>query len=79
LLAGSGKLTGLFVGNPEGFKARSAIMMSNATLSVNTGSMFSDKVLINFVTIQAIEVSYETSLTGNNLSKILSNLQESNE
>src|SRR5258705_6817783 len=76
LLSGSGKLTGLIVGNPEGYKTASAITMSNATLSINTGSVFSDKVVINFITVQAIEVTYETSFTGNNLSKILSNLQE---
>src|SRR5437762_3897324 len=69
LLSGSGKLTGLFVGNPEGFKTSSAITMSNATLSINTGSVFSDKTVINFITVQAIEVTYETSFTGNNLSK----------
>jgi hypothetical protein len=76
LLSGSGKLTGLFVGNPEGFKTASAITMSNATLSINTGSVFSDKTVINFITVQAIEVTYESSLSGNNLSKLLSNLQE---
>jgi hypothetical protein len=76
LLSGSGKLTGLFVGNPQGFKTASAITMSNATLSINTGSVFSDKTVINFITVQAIEVTYESSLSGNNLSKILSNLQD---
>jgi len=40
LLSGSGKLTGLFVGNPEGFKARSAITMSNATLSQHRFGIF---------------------------------------
>src|SRR5882762_8265445 len=44
--------------------------------SLNTGSVFSDKVIVNFVTIQAIEVTYESTFTGNNLSKILSNLEE---
>ncbi len=76
LLSGSGKLTGLFVGNPEGFKSASAITMSNATLALSTGSVFSDKVIIHFITIQAIEVTYETGFTGNNLSKIMSNLEE---
>lgn len=79
LLSGSGKLTGLFVGNPDGFKTTSAITMSNATLSINTGSVFSDKVVINFITVNAIEVTYEANLTdsmSSNLRKIQSNLAE---
>jgi hypothetical protein len=79
LLSGSGKLTGLFVGNPQGFQTGSAITMSNATLSINSGSVFSDKVIVNFVTVNAIEVTYEANLAGgmsSNLKQIQSNLAE---
>jgi uncharacterized protein involved in outer membrane biogenesis len=74
-LSGSGKLKGLLVGNPAGFKTPSAIQVGNAGLTIQPGSIFSSKVIIKSVNVQAPEVTFETDLKGNNLSKILSNLQ----
>src|SRR5215813_13212167 len=75
LLSGSGKLKGLVVGNPEGFKTPSAIQVGNASLALQPRSILSDKVVIKSINIQAPEITFETDLKANNLSKIVANLQ----
>src|SRR6266567_1769011 len=44
LLSGSGKLKGLLVGNPAGFKTESAIKVGAVSVGIAPGSIFSDKV-----------------------------------
>jgi uncharacterized protein involved in outer membrane biogenesis len=75
LLSGSGKIRGLLVGNPEGYKTPSAIQVGEASLALQPGSILSDKVVIHSVSVIGPEVTFETDLKGNNLSKILANLQ----
>ena len=75
LLSGGGKIKGLLVGNPEGYKTPSAIQVGSASMALKPGSVFSDKVIIKSINLQAPEITFETDLKGNNLSKILSNLQ----
>ncbi len=75
LLSGAGKIKGLIVGNPAGFKTPSAIQVDSAKLAIQPGSVFSDKVIIRSIDVQSPEITFETDFKGNNLSKILSNLQ----
>ena len=75
LLSGSGKLKGLVVGNPEGFKTQSAISVGSVSVGVVAGSVFSDKVRVTQVNVQAPEITFEGGLKGNNLSKLLDNVQ----
>jgi hypothetical protein len=76
LLSGAGTFKGLVVGNPEGFKTPSAISVGEATLALKPVSLLSDKVIITTINVQAPEITFETDLKHNNLSKILSNVQE---
>ena len=75
LLSGSGKIKGLLVGNPSGFKTPSAIQVGSAALALQPGSVLSDKVIIKSINLQAPEITFETDLRGNNLSSLLSNVQ----
>ena len=75
LFSGSGKLKGLFIGNPEGFKSRSAVTVGLVSLGVAPGSVFSDKIHVTQIHVQAPEVTFEGGLSGNNLSKLLDNVQ----
>src|SRR3974390_655789 len=75
LLSGSGKIKGLFIGNPEGFKTPAAIQVGNASLALQPSSVFGDKVIIKSVLVQAPEITFETDLKANNLSKILANVE----
>src|SRR5215469_15189147 len=43
LLSGSGKITGLVVGNPDGFKTPHAISIVKAALALKPGSLLADK------------------------------------
>ena len=74
LLSGSGKIKGLMVGNPEGYKSPSAIQVGKASLALQPGSIFADKVIIRSISVEGPEVTFETDFKGNNLSKLLANL-----
>ena len=77
LLSGSGKLKGLFVGNPEGFRTESAIKVASVSVGVVPRSVFSDKIHVTHVEVLAPEITFEGGLKGNNLSKLLENVQAS--
>ncbi len=75
ILSGSGKIKGLVVGNPEGFKTPHAISIGAASLSLSPSSVFADKVVIKSIRLEAPEIYYERGLTGgDNLQKILDNV-----
>src|SRR5438105_7870341 len=59
LLSGSGKLKGLFVGNPEGFRAESAIKVASVSVGVVPRSVFSDKIHVTHVEVLAPEITFE--------------------
>ena len=76
LLSGSGTIKGLVVGNPQGFKTPSAIKVGTASLSLEPRSLLSDKIVVKSINVQGPEITFETDLKGNNLKKILANVQE---
>lgn len=75
LLSGGGSIKGLVVGNPEGYKTPSAIRVGEARLAVKPSTLFSDKVVVKSINVQAPEITFETDFKGNNLSKIIENLE----
>jgi len=74
-LNGSGKLKGLVVGNPEGFKTPHAISVGEVEVNLKPGSVFSDKIVVQKVNVVAPDITLEGSGKGSNLSKILENAQ----
>ncbi len=77
--SGGGRLSKLFVGNPEGFKTPSAIQMGDIKVGVKVSSVLKDVIVINEINIQAPEITLEGNLSGNNLSKILDNVSGTDE
>jgi len=77
--SGGGRLSKLFVGNPEGFKTPSAIQMGDIKVGVKVSSVLKDVIVINEINIQAPEITLEGNLSGNNLSKILDNVSGADE
>jgi uncharacterized protein involved in outer membrane biogenesis len=75
LFSGGGKVKGMVVGNPEGYKTPSAMSVGLASLTLSPGSLLSDKIVIKSINVQAPEITFETDLKHNNLSQILSNLE----
>jgi len=77
--SGSGELKGLIVGNPPGFKTPSAIQVGSVGVKVDPGSVMSDKIVVRSVNVKAPEITFEGGPGGNNLSKILENVQGTEE
>src|SRR5256885_733947 len=75
LLTSSARLKGLFVGNPQGFKTESAIKVGSISVGVVPGSLLSDKIHVKSVNVHAPEITFEGNLKGNNLSRLLENVQ----
>src|SRR5215831_3659540 len=75
LLSGSGKITGLVVGNPDGFKSPHAISVGTAALALKPGSLLADKIVISSINVESPEITIE-GMPNNNLKKIQSNLNE---
>src|SRR5262245_42706176 len=67
LLTGSGKVRGLTVGNPEGYKTPSAIRVGVGSVAVRPASLLSDKIVVQQINLQGPEITFETDLTQNNL------------
>jgi hypothetical protein len=76
ILSGSGSIKGLIVGNPEGYKTSQAISVGSATLALKPTSILGEKVVINKIELLSPEITFEGGFGGNNLSKILANLEE---
>ena len=74
LLSGSGKIKGLVVGNPEGYKTPQAIRVGAASLALQPASLLSDKIVVESINLQAPEITFETDLRHNNLSKLIDNM-----
>jgi len=76
IMSGSGKMKGLFIGNPEGYKSPSAMQVGSSSFAVQPGSLLSDKVVVKSVRIEGPELNLETDLKSINLKKLLSNIEE---
>jgi hypothetical protein len=76
ILSGSGKIGGLVIGNPEGFKTPHAISVGSASLALSPGSLLSDKIVIKSIRVEAPDITFEGGLGGSNLGKILANVEE---
>jgi hypothetical protein len=75
LFSGKGSLSGLVVGNPQGYQTPTAIRVGSTSVAVKPASVFSDKIVVQSVNIQAPEITFEGNLSGNNLKQILANLE----
>jgi len=75
LLAGRAQLEGLAVGNPQGFQAPTALKVETARVRIKWGTVLSDRVVIEEITIDGPEVTYEGMLAKSNFGTILDNVQ----
>jgi len=73
---GSGSLSGLTVGNPEGWSDNDAISLGKIHVDVQTFSIFGDHIVINEIIIDQPEFHYETKLISSNIKDLLKNIEE---
>ena len=76
LLSGSGTLKGLNVGNPKGYKSENIFALGQIDIKVDTGSVFSDKIVIDHIIIKQPEISYEKTLSSSNVKDLMENIEE---
>jgi uncharacterized protein involved in outer membrane biogenesis len=79
VFSGSGELKGFVIGNPEGYKSPSAIQVGSVAVNVKPGSVMSDKVVVHSIRMESPEITFEGTLGGNNLGKLLDNIKGSSE
>jgi len=73
---GQGSISGLVVGNPQGFNGPKSIDLGSISLQVDTGTVTQNPVVIKQVVILAPQVMYERSGSGGNLEKIQANVTQ---
>ena len=74
-LTGKGTISGLVIGNPEGFKTPHAFALGTVRVDIDLPSLMSDKIIIEEIYIDAPEVTYEMGLSGSNIGKIQENVE----
>ena len=74
LLSGSASVKGLVVGNPPGYQAPNAISAGLISVGINPFSILSDKIVLRSLRLESPEITFEGSLSGNNLSTLLNNV-----
>ncbi len=73
-LTGSATLQGLKVGNPQGFSAAQAFSAGTISVSIDPMTVTSKKILVHSIHVVSPEITFEGGLSGNNLTKILDNV-----
>lgn len=74
--SGTGTLKSLNVANPEGYKSENIFALGQIDIKVDKSTVFSDKIVIDEIIINTPEISYEKTLTGSNVKKILENVEQ---
>lgn len=73
LLTGKAGMDSLLVANPKGFKHPNAFQFNRAQIKLQPGSFFGDNVIINEISIDGMELSWE-GLNGDNIKQIQANI-----
>lgn len=76
-LTGEGSISGLFIGNPPGWRSDKAVYLGRVELSVVPTSLFGDHIVIKRLIIDQPEFVYETKIFSSNLRDLLKNIQAS--
>lgn len=72
--SGAGILSGLFVGNPKGYKTKSAFELGSISVKIDISTITSDVVVIKEIVITKPVVTYELGPGGNNIDVIKKNV-----
>ena len=75
ILSGSGEISGITIGNPQGFATDAAIKLKKVRIAIEPKSLLGNRIRIKDILIDGPEITYETSLKGNNINKIMANIQ----
>jgi hypothetical protein len=72
---GRGAITGLELGNPQGFSSPRALTVGEVRLAVDPATITSDVVHVKEISLEAPSITYERNAQGDNLSTIQKHIQ----
>lgn len=75
LVDGRAGLRNLVIGNPEGFKSDHALSLGEVRVALDVMSLFSDRIVIDEVTVVAPEITYELARGGSNIAALQGNAE----
>ncbi len=73
---GQGKLSGLLIGNPKGYKTDAAFRLGSIAMVIDIKSLTSDTIVIKSIAIDAPDVTYEFGEGGSNIDVIGKNVEK---
>ena len=73
---GEGKLSGLVVGNPAGYKTDSAFRLGSISVNIDISSLTSDTIVIKSIVIDKPDITYEFGEGGSNVDVIGKNVEK---
>lgn len=76
LLSGSVSISNFVIGNPEGYKTPHAFKLGEVYVDLDVASLMSDKIVIQDITVDNMEVSFETKITETNIGVIKENIDK---
>lgn len=77
LSTGEGRVNGITVANPKGYKSKNLFSLNEISVKLNIGSITKDTIIIENIMIDNPVITYEMlSLTQNNISDILENIRQ---
>ena len=76
-LNGNGAISGLTIANPEGFSDANAFALGAIEVQLSVPSVFEELVVIDLVRIAQPQITYETTLSRDNLRTLIANLPSS--
>ena len=71
VLSGNGLLSGLYVGNPEGFKSENIFALGQVEVDIVPRSLLSDEIVINKIYIQKPHISYEKTFKSSSRTSVI--------
>lgn len=74
-LSGTGTLSGLSVGNPQGWSDGRAFYLGKVHLDIEPRSVLGDPIVINEMLIDQPEFNYETKIISSNIKDLLKNIE----
>ena len=75
-IAGRVSISHLNIGNPEGYTKKNAFELGEMTIDVGLTSLFSNKIVIDEITVKEMNVDFEVKLTETNLTRIKHNIDK---
>lgn len=75
VLSGSGKLSGLTIGNPAGFQTEYAFKLGKVEVELNAGSVTTDTIQVKNILIDSPSIIFEGAFNKNNLGQLQANAE----